>query len=225
MLKDPSGSFCYDTSMSIRFTYLPEMESLPLKIGLGGLNNSGRTDLAQKALAAQIDPTDSQAVAKFALNLAADSGIAMESDVARIEASWRRVEEEAIAGLGKMFDTAWQPGELVAYLTLSTRCPYEFPSHFWIYQATTSPVRGCLHELQHFYAHQLILPVFEKAARVDRFNDFKEALTALLNIDFADIMEKPDEGYPRHQELRQKLAEEYRAGVSISDMATKYLAG
>lgn len=125
----------------------------------------------------------------------------------------------------KMFAASWSPEHITGYLTLSKRCPYHYPSHFWIYYATNAPIANCLHEIQHFYSHKLLLPIFEQHQKQNMFNDFKESASVLLNIDFSDIMERADQGYPQHSILRGHIEAGYIEGQSLADMAEMYVLG
>jgi hypothetical protein len=211
--------------MNVRFVFDPRMEVYPLRLGRGGANSSKQTPYYDRALAAQVVLQDDESVEAFVLDTIAQDGIDIQQAAERISGAWESVAAQVGTTFAKMFDTTWQPDDVTAYLTLSTRCPYQYPSHFWIYYATTLPVASCLHELQHFYAHKLLLPIFEKANKKELFNDFKEALTVLLNVEFANVIERKDEGYDQHADLRRSIETNYREGVSVADMARMYISG
>jgi hypothetical protein len=64
-----------------------------------------------------------------------------------------------------------------------------------------------MHELLHFYTWQVF---FEELKRKGlsglRYNDIKESLTELLNLEFSDLMGGGvDKGYGQHQEMRKKI--------------------
>ena len=84
-------------------------------------------------------------------------------------------------------------------------------------------IQVSLHELLHFYTHQLIEPLFVKARVRERHNDFKEALTALLNLEFADLLDQPDRGYPQHQPLREAISAKWQAGKKVYDIAREHI--
>ena len=84
-------------------------------------------------------------------------------------------------------------------------------------------IQVSLHELLHFYTHQLIEPLFVKARVRGRHNDFKEALTALLNLEFADLLDQPDCGYPQLQTLRKVVSAKWQAGKNVYDIAQEYI--
>ena len=209
--------------MRVTFKYDSMMEQQPLRSGMGGNNNSAKTKLALRAISDGVDFLDRQAIATWATKIAVDDKLDLAKDITRLTKAWQAVESEIGPRLAKMFNTDWDPGDVTAYLTLSGRCPYNPPVRFWIYYATTSPISLSLHELQHFYAHELIEPLFKQAGKAVAFNDFKESLTVLLNTEFKDIMESADKGYPQHQALRQEIAAQYKAGRSIEAIAKAHL--
>jgi membrane protein CcdC involved in cytochrome C biogenesis len=74
-----------------------------------------------------------------------------------------------------------------------------------------------LHELLHFqtiyyYKEYIISKLHDE----HKFEDLKESLTFLLNHEFNDIIEWPDQWYPQHKELRRQL-EEYRLSQSENE--------
>jgi hypothetical protein len=211
--------------MYVIFKYDPAMEQPPLKSGMGGQNNTSKTELALRSIRDDVDYMDKQAVEQWIKHVIQEDGLNLEQDAERISNAWREVEAEASLRLAKMFATDWDPGNVIAYLTLSHRCPYHFPAYFWVYRGNKYGVGTCLHELQHFYTHMLIEPLFQSAGQIERFNDFKESLTVLLNQDCADLMRMEDKGYPQHQHLRSQLLTKYKDGDSVVALANWYLAG
>ncbi|MCX6822465.1 MAG: hypothetical protein NTX91_00510 [candidate division SR1 bacterium] len=101
--------------------------------------------------------------------------------------------------------------EITCYLTTLARCPYNREKgliRLW-YKAQ-DPVRVFLHEILHFQFHQRYRDNPKvKLLSKEQFEDLKESLTFLLNIEFKEYIEFPDYGYPQHQELRKQL-EDYR---------------
>ncbi len=64
-----------------------------------------------------------------------------------------------------------------------------------------------MHELWHFYTwYGLGIDQEEKLGKA-KYNDLKEALSVLLNVECKDLMSegKHDKGYPQHAELREQI--------------------
>ncbi|MEY2640919.1 MAG: hypothetical protein RL150_312 [Candidatus Parcubacteria bacterium] len=64
-----------------------------------------------------------------------------------------------------------------------------------------------MHKLWHFYTWYAFGSTQEERLGKQKYNDLKEALTALLNVECRDLLPEgvADTGYPQHQELRQQI--------------------
>jgi hypothetical protein len=73
-----------------------------------------------------------------------------------------------------------------------------------------------MHELWHFYTWYKFGREVEQKIGKERYNDIKEALTVLLNIECSDLMaDEIDRGYPQHQDLRSKIADVWSKSKDI----------
>lgn len=108
---------------------------------------------------------------------------------------------------------------IVIYDTF-TACPY-------VYQGKKSKTYGLYfnnlvidnniqinvfsHELMHLFFHYYYFDdCLKKGLTEDQAMDLKEAVTVLLNLEFKDLIEKKDNGYPNHQKIRQIISEEWQ---------------
>ena len=66
-----------------------------------------------------------------------------------------------------------------------------------------------MHELWHFYTWHSFGITEEGTMGKQRYNDIKEALTVLLNIECKDLLPDgvKDEGYSQHKKLRGRIVE------------------
>jgi hypothetical protein len=71
-----------------------------------------------------------------------------------------------------------------------------------------------MHELLHFYTwHTFGKKLLDQGLLKLVYNNIKESLTEILNLEFSDLMGgKLDSGYPQHQAMRQKF-ENFARGV------------
>jgi len=101
--------------------------------------------------------------------------------------------------------------QITCFFTTLPRCPYKWEKWFiWMYYKAKDPVRIFLHETLHFQFHWRYRNNSKvKALSTKQFEYLKESLTFLLNHEFEDFIEVPDEGYDEHQELIKQL-EDYR---------------
>jgi hypothetical protein len=212
--------------MHVTFTYDPRREVDTLRVGFGSQNSPVPTRFAEEARTSGVDFASEEAVAAFAVAKIERDGIDPAALARDFAGRWASVEPEAEARYRRIFQTDWDPGAVTAYLTLSARCPYNVRQRYYFVSIDgekKAPIQVSLHELLHFYTHHLIEPLFKKAGVPQRHNDFKEALTALLNLEFADLLDHADRGYPQHQSLREAISAKWQADKNVYDIAQEYI--
>jgi len=78
----------------------------------------------------------------------------------------------------------------------------------------------CVHEIIHLFTHRYVkLTINPKA-----YNDYKESLTVLLNIEFRDLIESDDRGYEQHQLVRRFIADHYHKGMTVASLTEQLFA-
>ncbi len=109
---------------------------------------------------------------------------------------------------------AWQvfgvnlPSDVTAYLTINHRAPYSIEENmFYIVMYGSAPIKTAMHELWHFYTWYKYGIEWEKKLGTEKYNEIKEALTVLLNVECKDLLPTgvEDSGYPQHKELRERI--------------------
>lgn len=80
-----------------------------------------------------------------------------------------------------------------------------------------------MHELWHFYTWYSFGINEESKIGAEKYNDIKEALTVLLNIECAHLWPEgvEDKGYPQHQELRGEIVKWWQENPDIKDVWAK----
>ncbi len=117
--------------------------------------------------------------------------------------------------------------DMTAYLTINTRCPYDLKEgSFFVSMSGKSPIRTMIHELWHFYTWEKFGTGWDISVWEKKFNDIKEALTVLLNIECKHLMPEgvEDKGYPQHKELRDKISELWKQNPDIEYIWKEALA-
>lgn len=103
------------------------------------------------------------------------------------------------------------PRNVAAYLTINERCPYSIQNDmFFVSTAYPNAAhKTAMHELWHFYTWYKYGIEWESKLGAQKYNEVKEALTVLLNVECKDLLPEglTDKGYPQHQELRQRILE------------------
>ncbi len=79
-----------------------------------------------------------------------------------------------------------------------------------------------MHELLHFYTwHAFHEELDNKGVSKEKYNDIKESLTELLNLDFKELMGTHiDKGYSQHKDLRLKVKQMRGEGKSVEEIIT-----
>jgi len=125
-----------------------------------------------------------------------------------IESSWQSIHDRFIERTEKIFGIKYPYEKVTAYLTTNERCSYNTKeNYFFVYIQSQHPNRTIMHELFHFYtSHVFYEEMMEKGITKEKYNDIKESLTVLLNVEFSDLLNGAvDYGYPQHQEMRAKI--------------------
>jgi hypothetical protein len=209
--------------MKLTFIYDPSKEVRCLKFGFRSSNDTNLTVFAERALNANLDIGNVDEVAALSMSMLAESNIKSDDVLRKLQKRWDIIQPVVIQRLQRLFSSTWDPGNVTTYLTVSTRCPYyHIDRYFFVSFFKASPMRTCIHELQHFYAHEHFEQLFVDFDKAEKFNEFKESLTVLLNEIFSEIIEEPDRGYPQHAASRQKLLEDFRKGKSILEIAQQW---
>lgn len=103
--------------------------------------------------------------------------------------------------------------DFTLYFTMFPRAPYNPKTgSIWLPYLWRDPMGTFLHELCHFqfiYYWRKNDPAVKRLTK-DQFEYLKESLTVILDEDFLDLIDKPDEGYPIHQKLRSKLRKHWK---------------
>jgi len=209
----------------ITFKYDLEKEFWNLHAGLNSINhpNEPLSKFAQEMKDGEIDFKNKKQVLEFIQNKI--KKIDIQRQISKIENGWQKVEENAIQRMDKIYGWPFDFPNLTAYLTLNPRCAYN-PDKNFFFVTMFSPHSKLiiLHELMHFYAHKYIEPIFKKKhLSKEQFNDYKEALTVLLNFEFTDLLEDDiDKGYKKQDEFRKFISKNWPKFGNIIDL-TKYM--
>ncbi len=114
--------------------------------------------------------------------------------------------------------------EITVYLTVNNRCPYSIEQNwFFVSISKKIPTVTMMHELWHFYTWYKFGVTWEEKIGKQKYNEIKEALTVLLNIECKDLLPEgvTDMGYPQHAELREKILLWWSQNPDIEDIFEK----
>lgn len=193
--------------MKLEFSYDLERDVENFIKSFSSTNNSEKTvfqNLYLKEYGHDVTPNQ---VRVFILDYIHSQGINTNSILKSIALTWQHIETRFIRKIEDVFD--YNSDAIIrVYLTTNNRCTYNFDKgYFFVYMYAPHPNSIIMHELFHFYtgyiskARQLL-----SSPSRENYNDLKESLTELLNVEFSEfMMGTVDKGYPQHQALREQV--------------------
>jgi len=154
-----------------------------------------------------LNPTESYTKI-FVEKYISDNNIVINDFINKYQEEWSIVSDKYQKIAEKIFGVSL-PKDIIAYLTINDRCPYKIKENFFF---VTMPSdlhlrKIIMHELWHFYTWYKFGHIWEDKIGKEKYNEIKESLTVLLNVECKDLMpeEISDKGYPQHKELREKI--------------------
>lgn len=132
----------------------------------------------------------------------------LSKEIVAIEERWKVVEPIFIERAEKIFGISYPAPVITVYLTHNERCTYNLKqNYFFVSIASEFSNNILMHELLHFYTwHAFGQKLLDEGLSPSKYNDLKESLTELLNLEFSDLLKgKLDSGYPQHQEMRAAI--------------------
>lgn len=146
------------------------------------------------------------------------NGFDASREIIAIEKRWKIAEPIFIEHVEKIFNIFYPAPIITVYLTHNERCTYNIDqNYFFVRIGTEFSNNTIMHELLHFYTwHAFGKKLIDKGLSKSGYNDIKESLTELLNLEFSDLLNgKPDTGYPQHQEIRSKIRKLWQDGENV----------
>lgn len=212
--------------MKIKFEYNKNRDIwCLLNKGKSSNNSSKPTKVYEELVAAKGNEPREFEVGDFVNEYVKLKGIEINEKLHNFENSFLEISDDFEQKAEKVFGVSLDK-EITAYLTVNNRCPYNieekwfFVSMDWEYSNTI-----VMHELWHFYTWERFGEVELQKIGKEKYNDLKEALTVLLNVECGFLFPegKEDKGYPQHQELRTKILEWWSEDRDIESVWNKSL--
>lgn len=178
-----------------------------LSFGKSSQNSPNPTKTYEQLVAfAGENPSDDM-VSKFIDRYITENNIDIREYVAKYQTDWDTVSEKYQKVAERVFDVSLVD-DVTAYLSINRRCPYNTEQNFFFVPVPATLQRKiAMHELWHFYTWYKFGIIWEEKIGRQKYNELKEALTVLLNVECGELMPVgvSDLGYPQHQELRNKI--------------------
>lgn len=213
--------------MRITFTYDKNKDIWCLLNKGKSSNNSQHATKQYEQLVEQFgDNLTEEHAALFIDQYLADNSIDIPTAVARFQKDWDAIADTFQKRAEAIFNTSL-PRDLTAYLTINSRCPYSIQDNlFYVSVQSTHAMRTVMHELWHFYTWYGLGAEQEEKLGKQAYNDLKEALTVLLNVECTELLPEgvTDTGYPQHQEMREKIMEYWQQDRNIKNLWSHLVA-
>jgi len=136
------------------------------------------------------------------------NGFDANKEIVAVEERWKIAEPIFIERVEKIFGISYPAPIITVYLTHNERCTYNIEQdYFFVRIGSEFSSNTLMHELFHFYTwHAFGKKLLDEGLSKLAYNDAKESLTELLNLEFSDLLNgKSDSGYPQHQEMRAEV--------------------
>lgn len=144
----------------------------------------------------------------FIKNFIHENNIDIDNNLKIFQRDWDSISDEFQKRAERIFGLSLAD-DATAYLTINDRCPYKIKENLFFVRIKEKLLvrKTTMHELWHFYTWYKFGVVWENKIGKERYNDVKESLTILLNIECADLLPEGivDKGYPQHKELREEI--------------------
>jgi hypothetical protein len=169
----------------------------------------------------------SDALLSFIQDYTTAKNIDIEAGLRASREYWYPVQSEYFQRIKNIFRASLPTETITAYASINDRFGYNIDEGFFFISAD-NPTRNNLtvaHEIFHFYTwYQFAQPLKAEGVTLSQYNDVKESLTEILNIEFADLLNgEYDKGYPQHQEMRHRINELWRAGKPLEDIVSDFV--
>lgn len=211
----------YNREVKVNFTYDKEKDVwCLLNKGKSSSNSKNTTKQYEQLVAEYGENPTSETAAVFLDKYFTENKIDVQKRIEDSQKDWGSISDEYQKRAEVIFGISL-PDNVSAYFTVNSRCPYSIENNYFYVSLQSSSVRKtAMHELWHFYTWCGLGPDQEEKLGKQKYNDLKEALTVLLNVEFKDLLPEGvvDAGYPQHQEIREKILEYWEKDKSIKNL-------
>ncbi len=165
------------------------------------------------------DDFSEENIKKFIKGFVDYNKIDINQKLIKIRGEWGAVEPIFTERINKIFGVNFPLENISAYLTTADRCTLG-KNYFFVTVIGNRQKMIIMHELLHFYTFAVFKKELEVLSKKQVY-DVKESMTELLNLEFFDLMEANEVGYPQHQELRIKVREFWLVDKNIKNTFNK----
>lgn len=212
--------------MHISFEYSREKDVWCLLNKGKSSNNSNKpTAIYEELVAVAGEGPNESDTLNFVESYIRNNNFDIGERISAFQTEWGMIECDYHTRAEKVFGVGL-PNNIAAYLTINNRCPYNIKENFFFVSLQTDSIRGTvMHELWHFYTWYAFGISSEPQMGKDRYNELKEALTVLLNIECGDLFPEGqmDKGYTQHSELRKSILQMWEKEKNLGKVWLNFL--
>jgi hypothetical protein len=207
--------------MKINFQYDKEKDIWCLLNKGKSSNNSSSPTKQYEQLVERYgeNPTSTQ-VAEFVDDYIRKNNLNIVSLTESLQKDWQIISEEFERRAESIFNVRLNM-DINVYLTVNSRCPYSIVDNsFYISMQSKQARKTIMHELWHFYTWYGLGVDEEATLGKSKYNNLKESLTVLLNVECKDLLPDGvmDAGYPQHQSIRENILQFWAKNKNISNL-------
>lgn len=194
-----------------------------LNKGKNSNNSSNPTKQYQALVNIYGENPSAESASSFIDNYFVENNIDIQKYISNYQEDWDTIADEYHKRAETIFKLKL-PVDVTAFLTINSRFPYNVVENFFFVQVPASSIlKTIMHELWHFYTWYVFGIDQTKKLGAQKYNDLKEALTVLLNVEYKDLLPEGvvDTGYPQHKELRDKILSIWQSEKDILKLWNK----
>lgn len=206
--------------MKIIFDYNKERDIwCLLNYGKSSHNSNESTSVYLELIKNYGENPDTDSISNFIEKYLKEKNYDVLTYLADCQSDFGLINEEFNVIAQKIFGVALKD-DITAYLTINNRCPYNIKERwFYVSMSKKYSVRPVImHELWHFYTWYRFGIQEQDKIGGQKYNDLKESLTVLLNIECKHLLPEriEDRGYPQHQKIRAEILRLWKENPDIS---------
>lgn len=207
--------------MKLSFSYNVEKDVENFFKAAKSVNNPKSTGLQNLYVERFGENLEAIRVREFIKSYIKENNINVQARAETIRANWLSIENEFVKRIEEIFGIQYPKENIQVFLTTNSRCTYNIKQNYFFVNIQSENTNVIImHELFHFYTwHVFYKDLEQKGLSKQQYNDIKESLTELLNVEFSDLMRgAEDRGYSQHQEMRKKIREVWSKNKDIKNL-------
>lgn len=213
--------------MKLHFTYNIDKDVENIINGTRAVNSKKPTKFQDLFSEKYGDDFDVEKVRIFIEEQLQVNNFEANKEIATVEKRWKAVESVFTERVEKIFGISYPSPTITVYLTHNERCTYNIKKGYFFIKINSEFSNNIImHELLHFYTwHAFGKNLLADGLSRSAYNDIKESLTELLNLEFSDLTNgKIDRGYPQHEEMRTHIREIWQIQKDIKMIIKKLVS-